>query len=402
MGKQFDVIICGCGPSGATAGTILARSGRSVLILDRARFPRKKLCGGLLTWKSIKLLEAVHGETIDSLTRQGIINFVSDHYAIRTFSNTISEGKSPFPFHFTDRTVFDAHLLKLTEKAGAEIREEARVLSCDPEQGTVTLEGGTVLQGHFVIGADGANSMVRAAFPDHDRKRFRRHMAPTIEISLDLADFPRTVAFPELYIGFLNAGYGWVFPNQDRVIVGMCGLRNKKESFLQIFKEYLDFLKIKSNTIPTLHGHPLPYGNYLHTPVFGNALLAGDAGGFVEPLLGEGIFFALCSGLYAGEAIAEAWPRQAHPGPLYLRKMHRQIIPELKASDKLRWLLFTAMRCTGTASLSLFVNSSSTRLAEMVHGIRSYSWLRKKQWDFLTPSSVPLPPSSKKYPSSIR
>lgn len=383
MDKQFDVIICGCGPAGATAGVVLARQGYSVAMLDRARFPRKKLCGGLLTWKSIKLLESVLGESAESLTRAGVINHASDHYLIRTYTRTLAEGDLSFPFHFVDRTEFDNHLLSHAKSAGATVFEGNRVVDCNPEQGKVTLESGEVFKGQYVIGADGANSVVRSSYSGYDRDRFKRYMAPAIEVSLRPSDFPRPVTSPELIVGFIDAGYGWVFPNQDRVIVGICGLRNKKVNFSDLFKSYLEFLKVDPAVLPQLHGHPLPYGNYLENPVLDRLLLAGDAGGFVEPLFGEGIFYALCSGLYAGESIVEGLTKKQAPGPIYTQRMHQQIIPELRASNRLRWALFTAMKYTGPASLGLFVNSASNRLAEMVQGIRSYSWLRKKHWDFL-------------------
>lgn len=382
MSKEYNVIICGGSLAGSAAALSLARRGHSVAVLDRARFPRKKLCGGLLTWKSVKLLESLFGETPDSLIQAGAINFVSDHYAIRTFSSTLAQGTLPFPFHFTDRTIFDAHLLSLAAKAGAEVIEDTRVVNCDPINGVVTCKNGDTFHGDYVIGADGANSVVRRSFPNFDRERFRRLMAPTIEISIPAKDFPRPVDFPELYVGFLDAGYGWVFPNRDKVVLGICGLRQKDIKFSQLFEKYLDFLKVDSETISGLHGHPLPYGNYLDNPVHGVTLLAGDAGGFVEPLFGEGIFFALCTGMYAGEAVAEGLEKKTTPGPIYSRRLHTHIMPELTASDRLRWMLFKGMKYLGPMSLGLFINSGASRLAEMVHGMRSYSWLRRKKWDF--------------------
>lgn len=384
MSTLYDVIIAGCGPAGATAGLTLARQGLSVAMLDRARFPRKKLCGGLLTWKSIKLLEAVYGETPDSLSACGVINHVSDRYAIRTFDSTLAAGGLPYPFHFTDRQVLDACLLDRAKEAGAEVFEEVRVTGCDPNEGAVSLEDGRTLRGRYVLGADGANSVIRRSFPSLNRERLKRFMAPALEISMVPQAFPQRVECPELFVGFIGAGYGWVFPNRGKVMVGICGLRREGENFSKLFRSYLKSLDVDEGAIPHFHGHPLPYGNYLGNPWHGRAMLAGDAGGFVEPLFGEGIFYALCTGLYAGEALAEGIRKRTEPGPIYTRRLHRQVIPELRASDRLRWALFRAMRYAGPPSLGLFVNSAATRFAEMVHGIRSYSLLRKKRWDFLT------------------
>lgn len=383
MQKRYDVIITGCGPAGTSAGRVLAERGLSVAILDRATFPRRKLCGGLLTWKSIQLLSTVFGLTPKRMIDEGIVNHVSDQYAIRTFDRPLAAGTLSYPFHFTDRTVFDVRLLAMAKEAGAKVFEGAAVKLCDPETGTVTLADGTVFEGEYVIGADGANSTVRRSFPHLNRERLKRYMAPALEISLPPEAFPTPVEHPELIVGFINAGYGWVFPNRDRVILGICGLRHGQKNFSELFANYLEQLGVDPAAVPQYHAHPLPYGNYLSDPCHGRVLLAGDAGGFVEPLFGEGIFYALCTGLYAAQAATEGLDKQRHPGPLYSSRLHRQIIPELRASDRLRWSLFKAMRYAGPLSLEMFVNAAITPLAEMVHGMRSYSLLRRKRWDFL-------------------
>ena len=383
MEKQYDAIICGGGPAGSAAALALARSGVSVAVLDRARFPREKLCGGLLTWKSVQLLERVFGETTDSLARAGAVVGSADRYAIRTLAAPLAQGDLPFPFHFVDRAAFDELLLRKAVSAGAKVFEGVGVDCVDSEKGVVYTKGDTTFKSEWVIGADGSNSVVRRSFRRLDRIRMRRLMGPALEVTLDAEDFPRPVDAPELYVGFLEAGYGWVFPHGDRVVAGICGLRRKRENFYALFREYLDFLGVDPAVTPEFRGHPLPYGNYVQDPAHGRALLAGDAGGFVEPLFGEGIFFALCTGWYAGEAVAGALRTGTTPGPVYGRRLHRQVIPELRASDRLRWLLFRAVQLGGPRSLGLFVNSASTPLAEMVHGMRSYSWLRRKRWDFL-------------------
>ncbi len=353
MKKKYDVVICGGSLAGSAAGVALARRGYSVAMLDRAEFPRKKLCGGLLTWKSSKLLETLFGESTDSLTEAGIINFASDRYAIRSYTATLAEGTLPKPFHFVDRELLDARLLSHAETLGAAIFQNTEVISCDTKNGVVTTKEDNTFEGAYILGADGANSIVRRSFPAINKARFREQMAPTIEITLDSNDFPRPVLYPELYVGPLETGYGWVFPNKNRVIVGICGLRHDNTNFSDIFRDYLEFLNIKKTAIPPRHGHPLPYGNYLASPFHDRAMLAGDAGGFVEPLFGEGIFFAMCTGLYAGEALAEGLEKCSSPGPIYARRLHQQIMPELKGSDRLRWALFSAMKYTGPSSLKL-------------------------------------------------
>ncbi|MBG0791798.1 MAG: geranylgeranyl reductase family protein [Desulfovibrionaceae bacterium] len=389
MTNEYDAIICGGGPAGSSAALSLARHGRSALVLDRARFPRTKLCGGLLTWKSTRLLATHFGLTPDDLIRAGVVNFVSDRFAIHTFSRTLAKGMLPFPFHFADRAGLDALLLDRAAEAGAVIEQATRVTGCDPKTGEVRCADGRRFRGRYVIGADGANSRVRAAIPTVDRERMHRYMAPAIEIALPPEDFPRPVDFPELYVGFLEAGYGWVFPNRDRVVLGICGLRRNKNDFSALFDEFLAFLGVDPGAVTDRKGHLLPYGNYLSNPAFGRTLLAGDAGGFVEPLFGEGIFYALCTGRYAGEAVADGVKTGTDPGPAYAARLGRYVLPELAASDRLRWLLFKGMGLFGPGGLAWFVGALEKPLAEMVHGMRSYRWLKKKEWDFKAGPTAP-------------
>jgi geranylgeranyl reductase family protein len=382
MTMTFDTIVCGGSLAGSAAAVTLARQNRSVLVLDKAEFPRTKLCGGLLTWKSVRLLDHLFGETPDTLREQGIVKYVSDRYSIRSFTSTLAEGILSSPFYLTDRPELDNRLLHHARQAGAVVREGEEVTHCDPESGRVFLRDGQTVRGRYVIGADGAHSKVRAAFPEVNLKAMRRFTAATIEVKIPADRFPEKVDRPILYIGFVDAGYGWVFPNGDDLLVGICGLRRKDTHFAKLFRTYLDVLGVDPAVLTHQRGHPLPYGSFLHDPVHGNALLAGDAGGYVEPLLGEGIFYALCTGMYAGQAVAHALENGTAPGPEYLRRLHRTILPELVGSNTLRWFLFRAMKLFGSGAISRFVNLGAGPLGDMVHGKRSYHWLKKKDWGF--------------------
>ena len=382
MTDNFDTIVCGGSLAGSAAAVTLARQGRSVLVLDKATFPRTKLCGGLLTWKTMRLLDVLFGETPETLSEHGIVKYVSDRYSIRSFTAPLAEGTMSYPFHLTDRPELDNRLLHLVRQAGAHVREGEEVVRCDPESGRVYLKDGQVVRGKYIIGADGAHSTVRAAFPEVNLRAMRRATAATIEVKIAAADFPEPVDRPILYIGFLDAGYGWVFPNGDHLLVGICGLRRKDTHFAKLFRTYLDVLGVDPAAISHQRGHPLPYGSFLHDPVHANALLAGDAGGYVEPLFGEGIFYALCTGMYAGQAVDHALNNGTAPGPEYLRRLHHTVLPELNGSNTLRWFLFRAMKLFGSAAISRFVKLGAGPLGDMVHGKRSYHWLKKKDWGF--------------------
>ena len=377
-----DVVIAGAGPAGSTAALVLARQGFSVLLLDKASFPRKKLCGGLLTWKAMRLLERLHGCPAQTLIEEGIVDTVTDGFALYYRGSLLSSGRFAYPFHLVKRPVFDNHLLTLAQKAGARILPDCEVLRCSPE-GTLSTNQGD-FRGRYVIGADGVNSTVRKCFR-LPRARWNSNLAAAIEITVPRDAIPRITDHPELHAGILATGYGWVFPNQEGIVLGICGLRRRSENFRETFLDFLRRIDVSDpeNLIHNhpLKGHPIPYGNALDNPTLANTLLAGDAGGYADPLLGEGIFYALLTGWYAGEAVAEALKKNEEPGQTYRARISRYVMPEMRGANRLRWLLY-GLNILNPENLGRYFRLRGSTLAEMVHGMRSYNWGRKKQWDF--------------------
>jgi geranylgeranyl reductase family protein len=378
----FDALVVGAGPAGSAAARTLALGGLRVALMDRALFPRPKLCGGLLTKKTLRALDAAFGLGRDALVEQGVIFGQSDAFSLYHRDRLLHSGTAPFPFHFASRRKMDHLLLRKAVEAGAEL-VQARAIDCNPQQGTVATEDGRTFQARFIIGADGANSRVRRALQP-DKTRWRTNLADSIELRIprdDLASPLRDLQMPLLHLGFNKAGYGWVFPNPEHLVIGMCGLREKRPLRASL-QEYLDTLRIRTDQRPALQGHPLPYGNWLKISGKGPLLLAGDAAGLVEPTLGEGIFYALMSGKYAALSVLDQLRNLGSADRLYRQRLDRNLLPELKASNVLRKILLTAVRVHGYAPVSLFLKAGGSKLAEMVHGERSYALLRKKRWEW--------------------
>ena len=93
----YDVIIAGAGPAGTAAAVVLARAGARVLALDRAEFPRDKLCAGLLTWKTVRTIERVFARSPEALKVSGVINFESSRYRIRHLGQELSCESLVYP-----------------------------------------------------------------------------------------------------------------------------------------------------------------------------------------------------------------------------------------------------------------------------------------------------------------
>jgi len=396
--SDYDLIVAGCGPAGSAAATVAASNGVRVLLLDKALFPRDKLCAGLLTWKTLQTLARLFGETPDTLQAQGVINHKNSFYRIRHRGALLSEGKLIYPFHFVERRVFDAFCLQRARAAGAETLLGQAVTWADPYRAMVRIRDGQTFTAQYLIGADGALSAVRAHCPaDLAALRWERGMGLEVYLSREwlasraglhediLADFPT------IYSGFIDAGYSWCFPHRDRVIVGICGLYHGRPSGMirERFEQFLNFLGLPKDHGLPVKGHPLPYGGWLSRPVFGRTLLAGDAAGLVEPFFGEGIHYALRTGEMAGQACLMALQSQSDPTHPYLAALQHEIFPELTWAKRLRNLLYWFVRLRFLLPVRAFLGGGGTRLQEMVHGMRSFRMLRK----LTPPAKEPCPPS---------
>jgi geranylgeranyl reductase family protein len=387
--KEFDVVVAGAGPAGCAAAAVLARAGHAVALLDRAQHPRPKLCGGLLTAKSMEALQRVFGLTEADLIQRGGLFHQTSRYRFLHQGRLLLDGAAEEPFRFIDRPPFDALLLATATQRGALYFPGASVTGCAAEQGLVHTSLGD-FRSRFVIGADGANSVLRRVVlkatgaGQAGRAAWKRNLAAAIEVEFAPEDFPREVVIPELHVGQPEAGYGWVFPGPRGPKVGICGLLRSNRTgsdFGSIFYDFLRLLGVADPSAVTLHGHPLPYGNDLANPCAGRLLLAGDAGGFVEPLFGEGIFYAMATGAHAASAVLTGL-RQGGAAAEYQRLLSATVRPEFQWSDRLRWLLFGALRHFGARPIGLFVKSAPAALAQMVHGRRSFRLLARKHWEW--------------------
>jgi geranylgeranyl reductase family protein len=382
----YDVIIAGGGPAGSAAAAVLAAAGARTLVLDRAEFPRDKLCAGLLTWKTVRTLERVFGEPVAGLEAAGVINHKSSYYRIRHREASLSEGMLVYPFHFVNRRVFDAWCLDRARLAGAEVVTGEGVAWADSDRAMVRTTGGREFSGTYLIGADGALSTVRSHC-GIDRERWRKGQGMGLEIYLPrdwLAGMKGlhedvTAGFPTIYSGFIDAGYCWTFPHLDRVIVGICGLYHGKPPGMirECLDGFLRFLGIPEDHGLAVKAHPLPYGNWLKKPCRGRTLLAGDAGGLVEPFFGEGIHYALRTGELAARACLEGLGRGADPGAVYTAQLEKEIFPELTWAKHLRDALYWFVRSGLILPVRVFLGGGGTMLQEMVHGMRSFRFLRK-------------------------
>lgn len=304
-----DVLVAGAGPAGAAAAITAADRGLTVLMADKAVFPRDKTCGDGLTAGALRTLERL-GLDLGRLpsyasVREAVLMSPSGRRACLPLP-TDGQFAGVVPRH-----ELDAALVDLARARGAKVEEGRAVVGVSEGADGVVVEladGATVHAGH-VIAADGHYSAVRRILGDNrepnlgDWSAFRQYWS-------GVADRRLWVLFePDLL-----PGYAWVFPLPDgRANVGFGVPRGSVTSGKALRQSWESLLERPSLRAVLGHGArpegrhrawPIPTSLDLTALARGRVLFAGDAAGVVDAMTGEGIAQALETGALAAEAIA--------------------------------------------------------------------------------------------------
>ena len=294
--ERFDVAIVGAGPAGAAAALGARGEGASVVLLDRAAFPRDKACG-----------DGIAAHVLDVLAGLGVHDAVDGYApvpALRLVSprGAVVARSTARPAHTVPRAVFDHRLVASAVRAGAVLRRHV-VRSIAQTATGVTIDG--VIHAATVVGADGAQSVVRR-FLGHDRNP-DGHVALAIR---GYARAPRDLTEQRIVTtGTSWPAYAWAFPIGDgRANVGYGEvLAGRAVSRAHLLARLADLLpEIDTNGATGLRAHLLPLSTHRPAPGRGAIVLVGDALSLINPFTGEGIFYAVLSGSLAGRAAAHA------------------------------------------------------------------------------------------------
>ena len=338
---DVDVIVVGAGPSGALAARALRREGLAVLVLDRSGFPRHKPCAGGLTIKSLNLIDYSVGPVIERATLSlllGIRSAGRDRFELFKAADPICA--------FSVRERFDAFNFEQMVQAGAAFERAGRIEEIVEDANGVGVRfDGRVLRAKYLIGADGANSRVRRlAFPE---RPVRRGFA--IEGLVPYATLGHE-PMPEFLFGVVPNGYGWLFPKGDHVNVGLYTFDDAPALSKTLLRAYCRS-RLGTDAIEQITGYPLGFGAHRDLGVSGRVLLVGDAAGFAEPLLGEGIHNAIKSGLAAAAAILAVEGTAGRTLAQAYRRAAAPILKDLERSDWLKDLFYPRLAGIGPALL---------------------------------------------------
>jgi geranylgeranyl reductase family protein len=337
MATDADVIIAGAGPAGSLAAYTLARSGVSVLVLEKSSFPRYKVCGAGLTHKILEEIPFDVSPVFETAVR-----------TIR-FSAGLSEvfsRSTPDPMIYcTMRDRLDTFLLERATDAGARVvfgEKVIEVIQSEAMAEVKTRNG--IYRSRLVIGADGASSAVARS------AGLRRDIMPGLAWEAEITASPEVVnRFSHTVFldwGTFPGGYGWVFPKADHFSVGVGGPASLSKWMMPYYHRFMEYFSREITGEPrpeifttlSLKSWPIPVRTRKGPFHHGLILVTGDAAGLTDPLTGEGIYYAVRSGNLAARACLDYLGGKSSSLEPYSAAANDELMSELTEANSIRYI----------------------------------------------------------------
>ncbi len=326
---SYDVIVVGAGPAGAILSYELSREGMSVLLLEKEKLPRYKCCAGGVTAHCAALLDLDASDTVeDTIYSAGVTYKFKDEYV----------GRSERPLaYMVMRSNFDNLLVEKAREKGTTIIDECRVMGLRMEDDGVTVmaERGR-FHARVVAGADGPYSAVARSLGI----RVGTDGGPSTaaieaEVAISAAEMEKHRATVSLDLGCIPGDYAWTFPKREHLSIGIGCSSPQSKKLKRQFGKFLATQRLGDYAITKFSGHLMPIRGVKSPLQQGRVLLLGDAAGLIDPLSGEGIYYAIWSAHLAAPVIRNFL--DSSPGDDidlrdYALRVESEIMPELEAA----------------------------------------------------------------------
>ncbi|MEM4734793.1 MAG: NAD(P)/FAD-dependent oxidoreductase, partial [Candidatus Thorarchaeota archaeon] len=376
---KYDLIVVGGGPAGSTCARWAAKNGLHVLVLDKEQHPRRKVCAGGF--------RASLPDILDFDIRSVIEREACGSHLYAPSGLKVVCTKNEATGYTVRRSNFDHHLLEKAAEAGAEVRAPYEVVDVEEHTDYVSVlcADGTTFSSRCLVGADGVNSRVaRSTGLKTAWSNSEVGLCLEARVPMDSSDIERITLGPyegsrriciEIFFGGLKHGYAWCFPKREEVSLGMgClvsyarDLKRAWERFVRSFEER-NGIRVDLSETSAMR---VPLAGPINTAASRLVMLAGDAGGFVSPATGEGIYYAIETGRIAGQVAVELVRGNIQDVHEYDRRS-RLLRKELSISNFLANLMFNSEDNMETV-VRMAATDSVMRgyMTELIGGLKPY------------------------------
>jgi geranylgeranyl reductase family protein len=345
--EQFEAIVVGAGPAGSTAAYRLAREGARVLLLDKARFPREKPCGGGISTRAARELPFDPQPVVEHVVDRMELSYCGGRSFVR--------GRQSRLAYMTQRRRLDHFLIEQAMDAGADFRDGATVTETSERGARVD---GQWIESELLIGADGANGPTAGSLDLADNRIYGVALEGNLPHHLTNPERWQSTVVIEL--GTIPGGYCWIFPKGDHINIGVGGWENTGPTLRKHLKEFCKRRGFDHSMLQNMRGYRLPARRPNASLARGRALLIGDAAGLVDPLWGDGIYAALVSSKLASAAALDLLAGRITDFKPYAQS----IVSELGPMTAFAWDAKAALDRFPRLALAALISAPGWRLVE--------------------------------------
>jgi geranylgeranyl reductase family protein len=296
--KRFNVVIIGAGPAGSFLAYKLGEKGVSVLLLEKEKFPRYKICAGGLSKKSYDILFSENNE-IEKIIKTKI----SKGLYVRNKKLTFTDAEKDI-IYMIYRSELDDFLVNMaTDKRSVDFEDNVTINNLNIEEKTIFYKRGNkekIVEYDILVGAWGINKKLNMLVNLIPFDRFSISSSWEGFAGPNYEKYSNEYAVCQIFKKYPGV-VGYIFPKKDKITAGLFTSLDKNINLKKVWKEFISFWGLDKKIKPSFA--LIPIRDYKKPIAQNNILLIGDAAGLADPFTGEGIYYALKSSIIASNEI---------------------------------------------------------------------------------------------------